>query len=557
MIAATPPSPTASAATSEHRGSIWLVFVALKWRLLRNGWRRAFRSPSTAIGVVLSFGLSAVGGIGGFLVASGVGFFDAADERLAVIAGASFVVLGWWFAPLLAGGVDETVDPTKLVVVPLTRSELRRGQIAAGLVGLAPMASVLALSGLVVGTAHGWWGLPFRLASVATLVALGVIGSRTIATTLAGLSMTRRGGDLAALLAALGGAGVFAALQLVRFADRSVIEGVVSVLRFTPPGLVAEGLVRGDSDPGDLAQWWRVLVGIAVCALASRWWSARLDRLLTEVPRPGTIRRRHGGELAIFDGLVRRHLPVSAAGASVAREMIYLARSAARRAVLASASMMGVAYVVAVAFSVPDRPPRAVLAVPVGAVFGMQYGVNQLGMDPQAFWMEMMTAPIGRARLLGRQLLCVLTVLPPVVVGGVVLGAITGGWAQMFAGVGSVVLLIPALAGVGSMISPFVVTPAPDNSNPFALRRASGQGCLAALGGFAFVAAMAALIAPLEVILWHVISSGGPVSIIAVCLGAAVVSGLVWWVATGTAVRVLARRDDAVFVRLDARADRA
>lgn len=302
--------------------SISLVFVSLKWRLLRNGWRRSFRSPSTAIGVVLSFALSIVGGVGGFMVAAGVRFFHADDARLAVIAGASFVVLGWWFAPLLAGGVDETVDPTKLVVVPLARSELRRGQIVAGLVGLAPMASVLALSGLVIGTAHGWAGVPFGLASVGTLVALGVIGSRTIATTLAGLSMTRRGGDLAALLAALGGAGVFAALQLVRFADRSVIEGVVSVLRFTPPGIVAEGLVHSGDD---LTQWWRVVVGIAACALASRWWSARLDRLLTEVPRPGTIRRRHGGELAIFDGVVRRHLPSSAAGASIAREMIYLA----------------------------------------------------------------------------------------------------------------------------------------------------------------------------------------------------------------------------------------
>jgi len=529
------------------------AFAALKWRLLRNGWNRAFRSPATAIGVVLSFVLSFVGGVGGFTVAAGVRYLELPDQRLAVIAGASFVVLGWWFAPLLAGGVDETVDPTKLVVIPLTRSELRRGQIVAGLVGLAPVASMLAISGLVIGTAHGWVGVPYRVASVVTLVALGVIGSRTIATTLAGLSLTRRGGDLAALLAALGGAGVFAALQLVRFADRSVIDGVVSVLRFTPPGIVAEGMVHPGDDP---IEWWRVLVGLAVCAAASRWWSARLDRLLTEVPRPGTVRRRHGDELAILDGVVRRHLPANAAGASIAREMAYLARSAARRAVLASASLMGVAYVVAVAFSVPDRPAKAVLAVPVGAVFGMQYGVNQLGMDPQAFWMEMMTAPQGRARMLGRQLLCVLTVLPPVVIGGVVLGAITGGWAQMAAGVGAVVLLIPALAGVGSLISPFVVTAAPDNANPFALRRASGQGCLAGLGGFAFVAAMAALIAPLEILLWHEISSGGAVGVAAVCVGAAAISAVVWWQATGAAVRVLARRDDAVFVRLDARADR-
>ena len=46
------------------------------------------------------------------------------------------------------------------------------------------------------------------------------------------------------------------------------------------------------------------LAGIAVCAAASRWWSARLDRLLTEVPRPETIRRRHRGQLAILDGPV-------------------------------------------------------------------------------------------------------------------------------------------------------------------------------------------------------------------------------------------------------------
>lgn len=528
------------------------TFAQMKWTLLRNGWKRSMRTGPSAVGTALAFVLSTVASVIGFMVAAAVRFFDPVAFRLSVVAGATLVVGLWWFAPLLAGGVDETVDPTKLTLLPLTPPQLRRGQIAAGLVGLAPMASMFTMSGLLIGTTRRSAELPFAVAAVVMLIALGVIGSRTIATTLAGLATTRRGGDLAAVLAAVGGASVFAGLQLFRFADQPMISDVVDVIRWTPPGIVAEGLVR----PHGLwsVEWWRIGVGVIACWAAARWWSARLDRMLVEVPRPGRVRRRHRSGLAILDGTVRRHLPPTPAGAAIARELVYMARSAGRRAVLASATLMGVAYVVAVAFSVPDRPQRIVLAAPVGAIFGMQHGVNQLGVDPQAFWMEMVTAPSGRARLVGRQLLCLMAVVPPVIAGGVLLAWLTGGWSQLVVAVGSVLIASPALAGLGSAISPFVVTPAPDTSNPFALRRTSGHGCLAALGGFLFVGVVAILVSPLEALMWHLVAQGqAPMAVLCAVVGA-LGSAAVWWSATGFAVSTLAERDDAVFLRLDARA---
>ena len=128
------------------------VFVRLKLRLVVNGVRRTTRSTWARIGfaVYLLVALIAAGlGIG--VAVALRGDWDAGEQHRNLVLITTVIVFGWWFAPILSGGVDETIDPARLALVPLTRTELRRGQIAAGFVGISPMVVIVWVVGLVVG----------------------------------------------------------------------------------------------------------------------------------------------------------------------------------------------------------------------------------------------------------------------------------------------------------------------------------------------------------------------------------------------------------------------
>ena len=122
------------------------TFVRLKLRLLRNGLqhrpgrgalrdrrgRRARSSRSSASATL------------------------AAPRRSATRPDLAIVVfglatLGWTFFPVLGFGNDETLDPQRLATLPLTRRQLVSGVLAASLVGVAPLATLIAFSGALVG----------------------------------------------------------------------------------------------------------------------------------------------------------------------------------------------------------------------------------------------------------------------------------------------------------------------------------------------------------------------------------------------------------------------
>ena len=63
---------------------------------------------------------------------------------------AAVLVLGWLLLPLVFFGVDETLDPARFALLPLTRRTLVTGLLAAALVGVPALATLLATGGLVV-----------------------------------------------------------------------------------------------------------------------------------------------------------------------------------------------------------------------------------------------------------------------------------------------------------------------------------------------------------------------------------------------------------------------
>ena len=541
--------------TNRAPANLTLTFVRLKLRLLRNGSRRTRNTPWAKVGFYLSLVNSAVAAVAGFVLAVMLrGEFDAVERHRILVLGIAMVVFGWWFGPLISGGVDETIDPARLVLLPLTRSQIRRGQIAAGYVGQAPSVVLVWMLGLIVGLSTSLVSLALVSLCVVVVLLASLAGSRALATSLARLSRTRQGGDFAALVAVVGGAATFAAFQLVRFVDSSVLDRAAGIVRWSPPGMVGEALEFASL--GQIVPTlWRCAVLAAVFVVCAWWWSRQLDRLLVEPSRIAGARREIGstGGLAIFSG-VRRFLPQTADGAVVARELIYLVRSPGRRAALMAGTILGLVYIGLFGVQGYGSSPSAVLFAPVAMLFSLQFASNQLGVDPGCFWLEVATGPPPAARWWGRQMLGVLAAAVPVVIAAVALAVWTGGWLQFGVVMVCLVGAMMSLVGVGSLLSPMWVTPVPDSGNPFGNKQAmSGAGCSTAILGMIYIALIGVLLIPTELALdWSVQHASWWLTAL-IAAGILAVNFAVWRLATRTARGLLPGQEQAVLARLDAR----
>ena len=530
------------------------VFARLKVRLVLNGVRRMTRSNWSKVGFAFSVLGALCAAALGFGMAVGLrGFWDPATQHRLLILATSGIVFGWWFGPVLSGGVDETIDPARLSLIPLTRTEIRRGQIVAGFIGLSPLMVTTWVVGIVVGMARSLTVLPLLIVCGVVVLLAALIGSRALSTTLARMSRSRRGGDLAALIAVIGGSIVFAGLQLARFLTAEQMAAAAGVLRWTPPGMAGEAFELASAGNAVAASW-RIGVLAIVVVIAAWWWSRQLDRLLIEPSstRGGTL-DQSDDELAIFNGR-RRRLPRTPAGAAVARELIYLVRSPGRRAAMLGGTVLGLVYVAFFVAQGGGDSQWVVLASPVAMLFALQYASNQLGVDPGAFWIEVAVGPPASARWVARQMLGVIAVLLPVIVAATILAVWSGGWVEFAVVMISMSGAAFSLVGVGSWLSPLFVTPIPDSGNPFGSRQAmSGTGCSAAIVGMLYLVLVAVLIVPGEVAIRWSWRSQSPVLTAVIAVATVAANLLVWRVATSAAVRELSDKELDVLGRLDPR----
>ena len=142
--------------------------VRLKLILTANGLRR---SAWVVVGFVVGC-LYGLGALVGSLAALGYVSTQAFElrEMTGVLAGAGLVLL-WWVVPLVAFGLDATMEPARFAPFPIPRVPLLVGLTLAGLVGIP---GVLTLLG-ALGSTILWWREPLAIPAAAVGALLAVL----------------------------------------------------------------------------------------------------------------------------------------------------------------------------------------------------------------------------------------------------------------------------------------------------------------------------------------------------------------------------------------------
>ncbi len=452
--------------------------VRLKATLLRNGLRR---SAWQVVGLVVA-ALYASGAV--VVAVVGLGALSTQDldmRRTVVVLAGTVLVMGWWFLPLVAFGVDATVEPVRFSTFAVPRRDLVIGLALAGLIGVPGAATTI----VALASALPWWRQP--LAALAALVgavlgvALCVVGSRAITTALDPL-LTRRGFREAAALVVvvplvLTGP-IIQALAAQISGRASVLTAISRQMAWTPVG--APWALGSDVAAG---QWVAALahlgIGLAALALLVALWAGRLVSAMT--PRRSATGPTHAGV-----GLFAR-FPATQVGAIAARSLTYRRRDP--RYVAAVVPVL----VFPVVFAVSVGKVGLLIAVPlVAAMLGFSIAAD-VSYDGTAFWMHVIAPVRGRDDRWGRVLATAAVGLPLVLVTGLVAVGIADRWELAAPVLGFALGSLASALGVSSVASASVVVPVvPAGSSPFASRQGGsmaavgtqlvGMGVLAVLG---------------------------------------------------------------------------
>lgn len=475
------------------------LFVRLKLRLIAG----ALRGHSGRLaGFVLGLIFAASAAPSGFILLSMLRGHGALATDIGVMA-FTVVAVAWAMLPLLVFGTDETLDPTRLALLPITRRTLARGMFVAALVGVGPLATVVVLLGAAVGLSGGPLSVAIGVVAVALQVALCITGSRALAAAFSTLLRSRRGRDLAVVF----GLAMIVIIQggnlVVQRAITSGLHGSLDALRevadyarWAPPGMAADAIAMARDGRYGVALA-ELAVVAAVVALLMWLWIAAVGRALetydASTQRASDDRR---GRPA------RRLLPVAGkVGAVVGKELRYAWRDPRRK--VGWLAMIGVGIVVTFSFTNPNTVGADGPTLPMyfaAAVAGLQ-AANQYGIDGPATWMN--AVAIGSARdmradIAGRNIAHATVALPCLAALDVATTLITGADTEaavramaLAAGVYAITL---GLCDVTSVRFPYAI---PQRAhNPFA-GPGTGRGCLAGVTSLVTMLVAGVLAAPL------------------------------------------------------------
>ena len=435
--------------------------VRLKLSLLRNMFRRSRAQAIGAIVGIVYFGVLVVGLA--VLVASLR--TSLADARVVIpLAGAAGIVL-WTALPLFSFGSDPTLDPGRFATFAIPSRSLAVGLIAAALVGLPAIATLVLAAGVVVAWSHTTASTVVALVATAAGVLTAVTTSRWVSALATNAVSSRRGRDVVAIV----GLGLIIligpAISIVANVGSSQAElaaSVAKVVSWTPLGWAWAA-------PGDIAAGdWpvgvvRLLLAAGLLIFLLVLW-ARVLRQQVENPR--AISRSDSASAAAGDlGLFPR-FPDTPTGAIAARVSTYWRRDPRYQINLAMTPVLPLALLIP--FYIGHIEWTPLVMGPLLAFFLGFSEHNSVAYEGDAFWLHVASGTSGTADRRGRLVpgaLIAAVLLPIYTVAGIWVG---DRWDLLPGAVGLSAALLGAGYALSSVMSVAMPYPVPaSGESPF------------------------------------------------------------------------------------------
>ncbi|MFJ8865678.1 transporter [Streptomyces sp. NPDC102473] len=447
-------APAGTAVPAVRGQGLVPVFVRLKLTLLRNGLRQSSGRRAAYVASLVVTVLLAAGQVVGLVALRG-----HAQAGTLVVLMTAVVALGWAVMPLFFPSGDETLDPSRLVMLPLRPRPLIGALLVASLIGIGPLFTLALALGSVIAVAHGAAAVVFGLAAVPLTLLVCVALARSVATANIRLLTSRKGRDLAVLSGLVIAVGIqfvnFAAQSLGRAGGLSSLEPVADVVRWLPPAS-ALGAVASASEGAYGTALTQLLLAVLALAGLMWLWQRSLTKLMTS-PDGSTIAaaepsaKRSGADRADRSGLFAL-LPEGRTATVMQRSLRYVVRDPKTKASWVTALAIGLIVPV---LNAAQGTGSAYFACFAAGMLGMQM-YNQFGQDTSAFWMVALSVSSTRdayLELRARALSLLLITLPYTVLVTVVTAAVLGDWAALPGVVGLSFALLGAMLATGALAS--------------------------------------------------------------------------------------------------------
>jgi ABC-2 type transport system permease protein len=478
------------------------VVVRLKLSLLKNGLKqsggRRAAYIGSAVAVLLFSALLLIG-----LIALR-GHTHAGSIVVPLVA---VLTAGWAVMPLFFPTGDETLDPTRLVMLPLRPRPLVRALLVASLVGIGPLFTLCVLAGSVVSVAHG--GVAYAVGVVGVVLALLVCLALARAVAVANIRLltSRKGRDLAVLsglVIAVGAQVVNFGAQRLGSGGLAQLDGPADVLKWIPPASAIGAADSASEGSYGVAFLQLALAGLALAGLI-RLWARHLTRLMT-APDGSTLQAAGGKSRERTSTGLARLLPAGRTGTAMERSLRYVWRDPKTKAAWVTSLAIGLIVPV---FNALQGTGSIYFACFAAGMLGVQM-YNQFGQDTSAFWMVAMTISSTRdayVELRARALALLVITLPYATLVTVLTTALLDDWPKLPEVLGLSFALLGAMLATGAWTSARFPYSIPQEGHKNVAPGQSGLAFMAILGG---MVSASLLCAPVIVAtIWLNISEGG------------------------------------------------
>ncbi|MFE4796538.1 transporter [Streptomyces sp. NPDC056708] len=427
------------------------VFVRLKLTLLRNGLRQsAGRRAAYITSVVLAL-LIAASQLMGLIALRGHAHVGAL-----VILMTGVLAVGWTVMPLFFPSGDETLDPSRLVMLPLRPRPLIAALLTASLVGIGPLFTLCLAAGSVIAVAQGVAGAVFAVVAAPLTLLVCVALTRAVATANTRLLTSRKGRDLAVLSGLVIAVGFqvvnFGAQRLGQAGGLSALEPAADVVRWLPPAS-AIGAVDSASRGSYGQAAVQLLLSVAALFALLWLWQRSLVKLMTApdgstLSAAGPTREKAGKGGSRLSAL----LPAGRTGPVMERSLRYIARDPKTKAAWVTALAIGL---IVPMLNAVQGTGSIYFACFAAGMLGIQM-YNQFGQDTSAFWMVALTISSTRdayIELRARALALLLITLPYTTLVTVLTAAVLGDWGALPEAMGLSFALLGAMLATGAVAS--------------------------------------------------------------------------------------------------------